>query len=113
MKTVNKVTRKFLNKKEGLAAIECGIDVSNYCVNAGVSITDCNRKVSLDFCIYDAKEYDAKLAKLELVINELAELYTTMDMYKEAWITDKESRDMIRKKEAKRYTVSSLDDLLN
>ena len=113
MKTVNKVTRKFLNKKEGLAAIECGIDVSNYCVNAGVSITDCNRKVSLDFCIYDAKEYDAKLAKLELVINELAEMYTTMAMYKEVWIADKAARELTRKKEAKRYTVSSLDDLLN
>ena len=104
MKTVNKVTRKFLNKKDGLAAIECAIEVSNYSVTADVSITDCNRKVSLDFCVYDAKGYDVKLDKLELIISELAEMYTTMAMYKEAWITDKESRELVRKKEAKRYT---------
>ena len=113
MKTVNKVTRKFLNKKDGLAAIECAIEVSNYSVTADVSITDCNRKVSLDFCIYDAKGYDVKLAKLELVISELAEMYTTMAMYKEVWIADKAARELVRNRESKAYTISSLEDLLN
>ena len=111
MKKVNKTTRKFLNKKDGLAAIECRIEVSNYSVNADVAITDCNRKVSLDFCIYEAKEYDVKLAKLELIINELAEMYTTMATYREVWMADKAARELTRKKEA--YTFRNMEDLLD
>lgn len=68
-------SRKFLNKKIGLAAIETyiALDTFDSGVNASVDISDCNRKVSLDFYVYNYKEnvVKEKLNKLDLIINEL------------------------------------------
>jgi hypothetical protein len=110
-KSIKKTTRKFLNKKEGIAIIQCGLELSAYSVFADVTITDCSRQISLDFNAYDAKEYDVKLEKLELIINELAEFYTTMALYKKDWVDEQESRKVVRNK--KENIVTSLNDLLN
>ena len=65
--------RKFLNKDDGLAAIETTITLERSDLSASIDISDCNRKVSLDFYVYNYKEkvVKEKLDKLDLVINEL------------------------------------------
>ncbi len=69
------IRRKFLNKKEGLAAIETFVTTEFDSVSANVEISDCNRKISLDFYSYNdsAKEANQRLEKLDILINTLTE----------------------------------------
>jgi hypothetical protein len=61
--------RTFLNKDGGLAAIEATVDQgrSEY-VEADVTISDCNRQVSLDFSFGSPRKKKARLAKLDKII---------------------------------------------
>ena len=72
-------TRKFLNSKQGIAAIECSAEMSTKWCDIGVKITDCNRMVNLDFDFSDAKGYREKRTKLALLINELDALLDHID----------------------------------
>jgi hypothetical protein len=69
-------SRKFLNKNQGIAAIETNVE--SYTLSSGidatVTISDCSRQVSLDFSIYDKKDVSVKIDKLSLLINELTKL---------------------------------------
>ena len=60
--------RKWLNK-EGRAFIE--IDAAEYGNGGDVTIADCERRIQLDFAVYDNKEFKPKLAKLDLIIESL------------------------------------------
>lgn len=66
-------SRKFLNKDRGMACIESDGEVSQADYDRGapylsVSITDCSRKISLDFNSRSVKE---NLYKFDVLINEL------------------------------------------
>lgn len=78
-------SRKFLNKKSGLAAIEAYIDLDKFDggINASFDVADCNRKVSLEFYIYDYKDksVNEKLNKLDLLIAELLEFKLKLNEY--------------------------------
>lgn len=76
---MNYHSRKFLNSKQGIAAIECFAEMSTTWSNVNVKITDCNRMVSLDFDFNNMKAYKEKRAKLLLIINELQELRMAID----------------------------------
>jgi hypothetical protein len=67
------INRKFLNKDEGLAAIQTYVCVDSDSISGSVDISDCNRKVSLDFYTYDTKPKSVqdKLKKLDTLINAL------------------------------------------
>lgn len=69
------IRRKFLNKKQGLAAIETYVTIEFDSISASVDISDCNRKVNLDFYSYSLSPKDTKqrLEKLDLLINTLQE----------------------------------------
>lgn len=69
------VRRKFLNKKEGLGAIQTYVSLDSDSISASVELMDCNRKISLDFYFYEATEKNLKekLAKLDILINTLNE----------------------------------------
>ena len=64
-------SRKFLNKSSGMAAIEVSCSVSSYSIDCGIAISDCNRKIELDFYSWDKKTTKEKLNKLDLIIEEL------------------------------------------
>ena len=72
-------SRKFLNSKKGVAAIECSAEMESKWCNIGVKITDCNRMVNLDFDFNGIKEFKEKRAKLLLIIWELNALLTAID----------------------------------
>ena len=80
MVKIKHYSRKFLNKSTGLAAIETSIDTALFtgCVAGGISITDCRGQVNLDFNVYDVKDIDVKIAKINLL---LAEISAFRDVY--------------------------------
>jgi len=69
------IRRKFLNKKEGLAAVETFVTTDFDSISASVEISDCNRKINLDFYTYSISTKDTKerLDKLDTLINMLQE----------------------------------------
>jgi hypothetical protein len=67
--------RGFLNRGIGMAAFEACVDITEHeraCIDATFSITDCNRKVSLDFGVWE-DDYDDVMFKLKLLQDELKE----------------------------------------
>jgi hypothetical protein len=75
MAKVNYNSRKFLNPKQGMAAIECNVEAGSYlrdAVDGHVTISDCNRQVQLDFSMYKKEDAKAKLAKINVIIEELS-----------------------------------------
>lgn len=87
--------RDFLNKAEGMAAFEADItwdndDGHDYGMSASFCITDCSRKVSLDFSPYGDEENNS-FYKLTKLIEELSafkekfeEIHKARAEYKEA-----------------------------
>ena len=73
-------SRKFLNSKTGIAAIECHADMASKGCFVTVGISDCNRTVNLDFDFSDAKGHKEKRAKLSLIIYELQALLEHIDI---------------------------------
>jgi len=70
-------SRKFLNKKSGVAAIECTVNVDYDDISGYIDISDCNRKISLEFWSMNPKEAALKLEKIDLIINELTKFKTS------------------------------------
>ena len=76
---MNYHSRKFLNSKKGIAAIECSADMESKWCNIGVKISDCNKTVNLDFDFNTVKDFKEKRTKLLLIIDELQELRRIID----------------------------------
>ena len=72
---MNKYTsRKFLNKDKGMAAMQSIFEQSFDYVDCSIAITDCNRQVTLDFSASNKRIAKEKLAKLNLIIEELTKV---------------------------------------
>jgi hypothetical protein len=106
MKDIKYHSRKFLNKKAGLAAIECDADFSDYSCYASATISDCNRQITLDFTSYNAKEIAIKITKLGLVINELFELEQFLLEHKYEWTENIKKKELERLANGKKNRVS-------
>jgi hypothetical protein len=70
-------SRKFLNKTQGLAAIECTVDSWDFGegIEAEVKITDCSRSVRLDFSFYDAESLPQMYKKLTLFLEQVEKMH--------------------------------------
>ena len=87
---MNYYKRGFLNKDEGLAAFVANVNFEasqcqhSYYINAGFTISDCSRQITLDFDVsdYDAGDYDKAMYKLNTLINELQEFNTKLTIAK-------------------------------
>jgi len=67
--------RKFLNKKEGIAAIEIdGTCKDKFDDGFSVKLSDCNRQITLDFWADSKQDYKEKLDKVNLIISELTKV---------------------------------------
>jgi len=114
MKEVKYNSRNFLNKKQGLAAIECDVDVGHYSIYSNVKISDCNRQVNLDFTAHTAKELGIKLAKLNLLIKELFEMEQFILKNKDVWIEQSKKQELeniAAKKKQKLFLDLALEEL--
>ena len=112
MAKIKHYSRKFLNKAEGLAAIECSINSLSYSagIDASINITDCNRLVYLDFSAYNAKDLDGRIAKLDLLLAEISKvrdiISSNADSIREGFIKEEKKRKERRAKTALMTTVS-------
>jgi len=81
-----KHSRRFLNKREGMAAIEWSVTSDMHKpwkrpdgktvkvtpdISADFTITDCNRQVSLEFSVYDKGDLRAKLEEVRLLEDDI------------------------------------------
>lgn len=71
--------RKFLNKSKGIACIEVDANYTAWNFQCDVTLTDCNRRIDLDFSMWQAKDVKDKIAKLDLLIGELCALKLYLD----------------------------------
>jgi hypothetical protein len=85
--------RKFLNKTNGTAAIEIQSSYSAWNFDCTVSLSDCNRKIDLDFSMWNPKQVKEKIAKLDLLINELNKLKEYLEPATQDFINLSKNRD--------------------
>jgi hypothetical protein len=71
--------RKFLNKTKGIACIEVDANYTAWNFGCDVTLTDCNRRIDLDFNMWEAKAVKEKMDKLNLLIFELTNLRTYLE----------------------------------
>lgn len=111
MAKIKHYSRKFLNKTEGLAAIECSVSSLSYLggLDASINITDCNKPVYLDFSIYSVKQIDSRLAKLDLLLTEISKvrdiISNNAESIREDIIKEEKERKASRAKTALMTTV--------
>lgn len=110
MAKIKYYSRKFLNKTTGIAAVECSIETSQYIggFDGSICITDCSRKVNLDFSVYDVKDLDAKLAKLHLLLDEISNFRDVYTANYDAIKDDLINREKERKKKVKKGDLVEL-----
>ena len=109
MKEITYHSRKFLNKKIGMAAIECDVSINDHSIYASSVISDCNRQVSLDFTAYNVKDLDAKLTKLGLLINELFEMEQFLLEHKFEWTEELKKGEQARRANKKKRRSAPLN----
>ena len=103
-------SRKFLNKGEGMAAIEISASLESWMFESQVTLSDCNRQVSIDLSIYTAKDLKPKLDKLDLMINELTKLKLFMDSNKDKYIVNINERNKRLKNKGLEQIIEDLND---
>ena len=105
--------RKFLNKNKGTAAIEIDSGVTHYSLDGSVEITDCNRKISLDFYFRDDASFKDKTNKLNILIEELSNYRDWLNTF---GIPEyKRLKEEMKKKDKSKgkLKAKSLDELLS
>jgi len=103
-------SRKFLNKSEGMAAIEVIASLENWMFESQVSISDCNRQISIDLSCYAEKDIKSKLDKLDLMIDELVKLKEFMNNNKENYINNINQRNKKLKTKDIESNIIDLND---
>jgi hypothetical protein len=112
MKRVKYYSRKFLNKSQGTAFIECEGEVSHWALWANVRIADCNKTICLDFGVHSDKDYKGRIAKIDLLISELTKVKSFLENNIEPY---KELREKAKAKNKLKVNVNSspLQELLD
>ena len=79
---MNHLSRIFLNKKEGMAAMQTDMAVEGSYVEASILMSDCNRQVTIDLSSHNAKGFNERLAKLDAIVQQLLLLQYHMAEFK-------------------------------
>jgi hypothetical protein len=109
-KDFKRITRKFLNKKEGLAAIQTDFQSGSWSMGGDIIISDCNRNINLDFHVFDSKNFADKLEKIDILIKELSAYRILMEEHFPEFNKRKLEKSKERKLTSKTVT---LEELLN
>lgn len=109
-------SRKFLNKREGIAAIEVrfGHEQSIWTGgwDAGISINDCHRAINLDFCAYSERNVDDVINKANILIDEITKLRDAMLDNREDCINNIKESTRKRKERIKKRELKTFDEVL-
>ena len=76
------LSRVFLNKKVGMAALQSEFSPSVTYVDSSFVLSDCGKQVTIDLSSHSIKGFVERQAKLSLIINELSKLEDEMAQYR-------------------------------
>ena len=79
---MNYLSRIFLNKKIGMAAMQTELNVSTHYIDCSFVLSDCGKQVTIDLTSSSVRVYNEKQEKLRKIIFELAELQNKLNEYK-------------------------------
>lgn len=65
------LSRIFLNKKQGMAAMQTELSAEGSYVACSISISDCNRQVTIDLSSHNVKGFNERRAKLDAIVQQL------------------------------------------
>ena len=92
-----------------MASIEVTASYTAWNFDCNVSLSDCNRRIDLDFNMWEPKNVKAKMEKLDLLIKELAGLQEYLNTATEDFT--KLSTEARKKKKDNKNIISILEDL--
>lgn len=81
---MNYLSRIFLNKKSGMAAMQTTVDTSSRYVDCSFTLSDCNRQINIDLSSSGVKDFNEKQEKLRKIIYELVELQLKLNAFKQS-----------------------------
>ena len=81
---MNYLSRIFLNKKSGMAAMQTTADTSSRYVDCSFTLSDCNRQINIDLSSSNVKGFNEKQEKLRKIIYELVELQLKLNAFKQS-----------------------------
>lgn len=110
-------SRKFLNKKDGLAAIGVNFEYQSDNMfyggwDAGISISDCNKTINLDFCAYSEKNIDELITKAQVLIDEITKLQDAMLENRDDCINNMNEAKKKRKERIKNLETKTFEHVL-
>ena len=79
---MNYLSRIFLNKKTGMAAMQTELNISSHYVDCSFVMSDCGKQITIDLTSSSVRMYNEKQEKLRKIIFELAELQNKLNEYK-------------------------------
>ena len=81
---MNYLSRIFLNKKIGMAAMQTTVETSSRYVDCSFTLSDCNRQINIDLSSSGVKDFNEKQEKLRKIIYELVELQLKLNAFKQS-----------------------------
>tara|TARA_R110000782_G_scaffold256033_1_gene344933 strand:+ start:282 stop:551 length:270 start_codon:yes stop_codon:yes gene_type:complete len=78
------LSRIFLNKKEGMAAMQTNLTLLGTYVDCAVMLSDCNRQVTIDFSSSSIRDFKKSMIKLDAIIQELSCLKKQLEVCQES-----------------------------
>lgn len=75
---VSYYTRRFLNKKKGIASLECQFDQTTNWIDASFTLSDCHRSVTIDLHFGNKSDCREKLNKLQTIIDDLTLMHVAL-----------------------------------
>ena len=79
---MNYLSRIFLNKKIGMAAMQTELNVTGSYVDCSFVMSDCGRQITIDLSSHSDKVFNERQRKLDLIIKELTTLRDKLAEYK-------------------------------
>ena len=116
-KSKRQYSRKFLNKHTGMAAIETSFEMNENGFfiggwDASVSLSDCNKVVSLDFSVYDEKDIDKAIHKVTVILEELEKFGNLLLEHRERASESIKEANKARKERSKVHKSKPFDELV-
>lgn len=81
---MNYLSRIFLNKKIGMAAMQTELNISSHYVDCSFVMSDCGKQITIDLTSSSARGFGERQAKLNTIIHELIKLEDHMAQYRES-----------------------------
>lgn len=79
---MNYLSRLFLNKKKGMAAMQTELNVNTHYVDCSFTMSDCGKQIIIDLTSSSVKTYKEQEDKLYKIVTELLSLQDKLHEYR-------------------------------